>query len=687
MLPIPSTIFILLVVPIFHSCSQIKVAPPSRERLKTIQEKLNQQTELRTENDEERAAFDFLKAIRRSNSNTCQDLVQLRKKKIFPLKKLLNIRIVKSCPKETSKEIIDEISIDQDDWEYPLYIETMYFYSKQSDDHKNLLKYGIEYLPKIKIHKDQVLELDYLKEVSLKLGHKVDEIWSLEEKIVPRRINDPTNEQLYEVAKSFEKIRDYPSARSFYEKMISSDDIEFDQKSKAIDRLILSYKLERDKSGNIDAYVQYTEHLYRMFQKNTSSNEILDKYFELKINLARAYWTEEESTKAKNILQKLLEKPTENSDLKAKINWLIGLIFAEKKNYTTASKYLSKASGFSIGDSELREQVFWDTIWNFYMQGSFKKVILSADNFIPKIESSSTKDKIKFWQAKAYRAINDHQTSSEIFNNLLKKNPYDYYGLISYKELNQTIPPLEKDPKTLVTEEVPLELQWLQALKLKDEKKLYLQKYLSENNLSNREKIEFYYLAEAYLEAFIVFSRLDEEEQNEIFRDSHYLLFPTPIVNEIEQIPSNLSVDPGLILSIVRQESSFDPLARSWADAFGLMQLLPSRAKVLSDRYKIPYKDFYDLYDPEINLVMGSALLYELKNTFDNKFIHYVAAYNAGGNPVRKWIRTRFVDSPFKDIEMIPYRETRKYVKLVLRNYIIYKRSLSEKEFPFPKLN
>jgi soluble lytic murein transglycosylase len=163
------------------------------------------------------------------------------------------------------------------------------------------------------------------------------------------------------------------------------------------------------------------------------------------------------------------------------------------------------------------------------------------------------------------------------------------------------------------------------------------------------------------------------------------VIFPTPYFEIIKKLSDKYSVPKELIWGITRQESAFVPNERSWANAFGLMQIIPEKAIELSRKYNIPYQDYTDLYTPNINIEMGAALLKNLLHKYDGKFVQAVAAYNASESAVATWTKERFNGNYFEFIENIPYEETRNYIKLVLRNYITYKRITSKKEFKINK--
>lgn len=146
-------------------------------------------------------------------------------------------------------------------------------------------------------------------------------------------------------------------------------------------------------------------------------------------------------------------------------------------------------------------------------------------------------------------------------------------------------------------------------------------------------------------------------------------------------LPAELPIDAALVFAIIRQESEFNTQARSTAGARGLMQLLPSTAKELAKRDKIPFEADKLTSDPTYNIRLGAALVEKLLKKYDGSIVLTVAAYNAGATRVDRWIKlngnpsSRRVDV-IDWIVRIPYGETRDYVQKVLTNYLIY-RSMS----------
>lgn len=141
-------------------------------------------------------------------------------------------------------------------------------------------------------------------------------------------------------------------------------------------------------------------------------------------------------------------------------------------------------------------------------------------------------------------------------------------------------------------------------------------------------------------------------------------------------------IDPAWAYAIVRAESAWMTDARSHADAYGLMQLLPSVAKPLARSDKLAYSTPNDLFEPGLNLALGTRFLGQMAARFDGSPWLASAAYNAGATPVNRWLATRGTLEPDFFIETIPYRETREYVSRVLAFSVIYDWRLNGKAVP-----
>jgi len=133
-------------------------------------------------------------------------------------------------------------------------------------------------------------------------------------------------------------------------------------------------------------------------------------------------------------------------------------------------------------------------------------------------------------------------------------------------------------------------------------------------------------------------------------------------------------------MAIARQESAWNPMAQSSANARGLMQLLPSTAQKTAENQQLPYNGELDLFKPLNNILLGTAHLNELNAKYPNNRILIASAYNAGANRVEKWLaRANGKLAMDEFIASIPFFETRGYVQNVL-TYDFYYQNLQDKE-------
>jgi soluble lytic murein transglycosylase len=151
------------------------------------------------------------------------------------------------------------------------------------------------------------------------------------------------------------------------------------------------------------------------------------------------------------------------------------------------------------------------------------------------------------------------------------------------------------------------------------------------------------------------------------------ILYPLEYWDWVEQYSEDHGVDPYVVVALIRQESTFNPRVRSRAGARGLMQIMPYTGRKLARQHSRRYRTS-DLLDPEISIRYGTHYLKEVLDRFDGRLDYALASYNAGPHRVRTWTGMDLTLDSEEFIEEIPFTETRNYVKLVLRNEMMYRR-------------
>ena len=175
----------------------------------------------------------------------------------------------------------------------------------------------------------------------------------------------------------------------------------------------------------------------------------------------------------------------------------------------------------------------------------------------------------------------------------------------------------------------------------------------------------------------IRFAEFLERPAADLPPDFRALAYPRPFRDVVAASAEAHGVDARLLYALMRQESRFDPQARSPVGAIGLLQIMPYTAATLAVSAGVGYIvtdagiDEDALTDPRINTALAARLMANLSELFE-ELPPIVASYNAGEERVARWWRAaRHLRDDFF-VDSIPYRETRSFVRAVLANYAAY---------------
>jgi soluble lytic murein transglycosylase len=155
-------------------------------------------------------------------------------------------------------------------------------------------------------------------------------------------------------------------------------------------------------------------------------------------------------------------------------------------------------------------------------------------------------------------------------------------------------------------------------------------------------------------------------------RRLYELRFPLHHGATIRREAAKNGLDPAWVAAEIRAESVFNPNARSGANAMGLMQVLPGTGMEIARRLGLPWGGAQSLYDPDTNIVLGTAYLRQMLDKYGGKPYFAIAGYNAGPAPLQRWQSQRPGMDPDFWIETISYKETRDYVARVLAFSTLY---------------
>jgi len=291
----------------------------------------------------------------------------------------------------------------------------------------------------------------------------------------------------------------------------------------------------------------------------------------------------------------------------------------------------------------------------------------------------------EYWAGRAADEIGDSSAAQTHFE-AAADNPTTFYGQLAMERLGGQY--------TRLALPEPPQIDDARRAELRSDDLVHAAELLSDLATERLQFSWFRHLGETYTEPQdlqIVADLAREIRQwhmavrvgkNAMFRHIYLTDTTYPLV-EYDDFEADLPLpEMALVLGLSRQESEFNPAARSSAGARGLMQLMPSTARATARHLGISYNSSWLTQQPSYNTQLGRYHLGELLERFDGSYIMSIAAYNAGSHRVDRWIReygdprTDEID-PLDWIELIPFRETRNYVQRVLENMTVYRNRIT----------
>ncbi len=433
----------------------------------------------------------------------------------------------------------------------------------------------------------------------------------------------------------------------------------------------------------------HSKELTLLVQKSKffESNYIFKKLVRTKIN--DIYLRLDENKEYKEKLTELLQYTKDihqdvNTQIIYKSLFVMGKTFSQKKDFKSARIVFSTLMDLGLGS---RSSLYFESMWSYILEGKLDDAfeIYAEDEAILSEMKSFEDDRINFWLAHLYGENGKESKAHELYKKIIYDSPLSYYSIMSAKKLSKSkdvdftdsylsnLKNKELKTNPIITYHED-ETDKLLRIKIWDkirarqllrkEKNLYLKGGFTNPYLKISK---FFYDDGNYLEGFKSIYRginVNVETLNPL---SLTYLYPTQYLDRLQKVSSDF--DPIIALSLIRQESAFNERARSHVGARGLMQIMPNTGKRFHRSLRT-----HQLYNPKVNIKIGTKYLKKLLNRYDDNLVYTLAAYNAGESRVKRWKRDLFNDdSILENIEKIPFLETRKYVKLIFRNIFFYK--------------
>ncbi|PJB52957.1 MAG: hypothetical protein CO099_09795 [Bdellovibrio sp. CG_4_9_14_3_um_filter_39_7] len=663
------------------------VRPPQKDFISEVSIHNKEQVERQDLTEGERLASSYTKAKlftqEKNFFHACARFKYLASYNNFPLKDLAAAQSLKVCSfsRDELKTRMNNLFETSPQWLAEELSNIILPLAQKNNLYEEITKAALvlSQNKKIKMDQEKYMALAVASAQRTKNQELINNISQLNLALSPRFKSSSQPEDWFAMGRDFEKMREFSNARKYYWKTANNDNLNASQRYDAFERWKNTYKLDRDTAN----YLKKSWAMYSILKKWSKKDfSTWNSYkIDAAIAHARAVWTKNQRNEGEKILLQLIKENNFSLDQKALTYFVLGSMELEKKQSAKALTYFSKVEDLDIKDKDLKNNILWNIGWIAYTNKDYKKATEKFSLYSNTTDDYYFKIKTLFWWAKALDQQKLRSDANRIYEKLQETDPYGFYGLIGSIESGLELEPI-RDSKDDGLEDTTLD--WLIVTGERDLARNYLD-YLFQN-VSDYSKIKdllpLYRRAQHYDGGMTQFFKIPSDKRNDFLEDHIETVFPIAYQSEIAtHCGERFGVEPALVKAIIRQESAFNTYIRSSADAFGLMQMIPEKAAQLSRGLKIPYKKFQDLYDPSINLPLGCALLKDHLSDYDNNIIITAASYNAGENVVKNWLKSRFDGDYLEFIESIPYEETKTYVKLILRNLMVYKRIDAKKKF------
>jgi len=313
-----------------------------------------------------------------------------------------------------------------------------------------------------------------------------------------------------------------------------------------------------------------------------------------------------------------------------------------------------------------------------YAGGTFEAAARDFDALVQRYPRSVDASAARYWSGRARERMGDKQRATQRWRDVIATDPLSYYATKSAARLGTTPWRPIPSPDSIAT--TPQLSRAVARAALLDDVGMNTEEgfeYDAIVSAAGRSPDSLLAAADALRKRGELSRAMGLARRAlaaSATRDTHlfHLLYPLAFADVIRTEATARHVDPALAAALIHQESSFNPRAASRAGALGLMQVLPSVGASIAKSRGISGFDRVLLFQPDVNVPLGMAHLDAMLRQYP-RVEYALAAYNAGGSPVRRWRQKRGADDPELFIERIPYEETRDYVRILLRNQATYK--------------
>ena len=349
-------------------------------------------------------------------------------------------------------------------------------------------------------------------------------------------------------------------------------------------------------------------------------------------------------------------------------------------------------------NSDRLPRAYWRIGWIQFRNERYADCIATFTTLHKGFPHDSWAKAARFWIAKTYERQNRLKEAETVYSEIAKASHWYYSGRakehlkrLRSKTDGSVTPEVLAAPRARVTSDstawknigskkTPRVAQ-LMRLKLFEDALTELEGLIKRNNSNLRdnyynlilclEKLKKFQQAHGYADRLSRFQPL-RSRNNAIPVELYRLLYPLYYTDLLQKHTTKYEIDPLFVAAMIREESRYNAGIVSYAGAIGLMQIMPANGPEFASRLKIPRFNTKMLYNPDINIQMGSWYMKSLMDQFDNNRYLVAGAYNGGPGRMRRWIKAKQIPDLDEFIEDIGIDQTRRHIKKVIDSYIIY---------------
>ncbi len=445
--------------------------------------------------------------------------------------------------------------------------------------------------------------------------------------------------------------------------------------------------LARSRADCLFAGRRYTEALeaYRALAATTPDDP------DVQILIGRSLMRSGQRTEAIKAFERLAR--AKDALLRARARSFLAIVVEDDdpKRALSLSRRVEKQSA----DRALAVQARWALAWADLRAGNDDAALARLDRLADGASDDIEVQRARYWRG-VVRARSENPPTKEAgevqLRALSEDLPLSYYGLLAAERVGP--PALEKSflgPRLAEPEPAPVRrARLLLDGGFHEVAQDELVSFSEGAHVAREQRIPlarlFYRTGDPHRAQQLIASGFGgalERGIDPLWRDAWELAWPRAFRDAVASAQHEFNFDPPLVYAVMREESEYRPGVSSPAGALGLMQLIPPTANRVAEKLGVVGFEPRQLFDPATNIRFGTWYLRSLVERFGGSRTLAIASYNAGPEAVMRWIDFAGTEPPDVFVDSVPYGETRRYLRRVLRSYHLYR--LLYPEAPAPE--